>query len=383
MADRAVTRVELGAIGGLRPPADATLRAVRERERQGFDAVWWADHLLHWFPTSIWSADLVPQAARSPTPHVWFDPFPVVAAAGAVTERLRLAVGVTDLVRTHPVQLARTALTLDHLTGGRFILGVGTGEALNLAPIGLANEHPLSRLIEAVEIMRTCFAQTDPFDYAGDHFRLEGAVMGLAPSEGRPPPIWMAAHRPRGLAAAGRLADGWFPLATTPADYARMLQTVAAAALAAGRPADAIVPGLYARCVIADDAAAAIKTIDESLLMRFIAIAAPAETYRAHGAEHPLGAEVFGGTDFVPSGLDRSAALALAARVPEAVVREVAIHGTPDDIAARLAEFAAAGARHIQLTNLTPLADPTQAAASEALLGDAVTAFRARVAHLN
>src|SRR3954447_25557932 len=56
-------RLELSAMGAVRPPAEAAVAAAARREAQGFDAVWWADHFLHWFPYSIWTPDLVPQAA--------------------------------------------------------------------------------------------------------------------------------------------------------------------------------------------------------------------------------------------------------------------------------------------------------------------------------
>ena len=55
--------LEISAAAPARPPMDGILAAVARRQEQGFDAVWWADHLLHWFPTSIWVPDLVPQAA--------------------------------------------------------------------------------------------------------------------------------------------------------------------------------------------------------------------------------------------------------------------------------------------------------------------------------
>ena len=105
--------LELSAMGAVRPPADAVLASAQRREQQGFDAVWWADHLLHWFPLSIWTPDLVPQAAAGQrSPHVWFDPAPVVAAAAAATREIRLGIGVTDVIRRHPASLAQTALTL-------------------------------------------------------------------------------------------------------------------------------------------------------------------------------------------------------------------------------------------------------------------------------
>lgn len=370
--------VQIAAAGGMRPPAANVVAAARRREEQGFDAIWWADHLLHWFPTTIWEPDLVPQAATGQrTPHVWFDPFPVVAAAGAATERVRLAIGVTDLVRHHPATLAQTALTLDHLTGGRFMLGVGTGEAINLTPFGLRNDRPMGRLEEGLEVLRLLFSTDEPVDHRGEHFTLEAASMGVRPFGEAPPPIWLAAHRPRGLALTGRLGDGWMPLATTPEDYRAGWAAIAAAAERAGRsPAD-IERGLYVRVVLAESDEEARRIIDDSLLMRFIALTRPAERFEAHGAEHPIGPGSAGITDFLPTRLSREEALALAARVPDEVVRETVLHGSPDDVARGLEAFVAAGARHIQIVNMTPLAAPSALAASEEMLGAVVERVRA------
>ena len=369
--------LELSAMGAVRPPAEAALAAAQRRERQGFDAIWWADHFLHWFPLSIWTPDLVPQAAAGQaSPHVWFDPVPVVAAVAGSTRDVRLGIGVTDMARRHPASLAQTALTLDHLTGGRFVLGVGAGEALNLAPFGIANRRPLGRLDEGLHVLRLLMAGTGEVDFKGDHFRLEGASLGLAPVGDGPPPVWVAAHRPRGLQVVGRHADGWLPFATDPVAYAGMLAAMRAATTAAGRAEDAVTAGLYARVVVAETREAAEAAIDGSLLMRFIALTLPSESYEAHGAEHPLGAGEFGLTTFLPTRYGREEALRLARSVPSAVLRDTVILGTPDDVAARIAAFVATGADHVQLTNMTPLADPGLAATSEALLADTVVALR-------
>ena len=379
MADR--IPLELSAMGAVRPPAEAAIAAAARREAQGFDAVWWADHFLHWFPSSIWTPDLVPQAAGQANPHVWFDPFPVIAAAAAATTTTRLGVGVTDLVRRHPAVVAQTALTLDHLTGGRFILGVGSGEELNLHPIGLRNERPLARLAEGLHVIRMLFDAAEPIDFAGEFFHLQGMTLGVRPIGDAPPPIWVAAHRPRGLDLAGRTADGWLPLATDPAVYATMLAAVQDAARRAGRPSHAVTPALYARVVLADSADAAADLIDRSFLMRFIALTRPAEAFAARGAEHPLGAGAFGLTSFLPTRYGREAAIALADRVPVDVVRDTVLYGSPDDVAGQVARFVAAGARHVQLTNMTPLAAPERAAESETLLGELVTELRRKTLH--
>jgi phthiodiolone/phenolphthiodiolone dimycocerosates ketoreductase len=369
--------IELSAMGAIRPPIATALAAARHREDQGFSAVWWADHLLHWFPLSIWQARYVPQAAGQGSPHTWFDPFSVIAAAAGVTEEVRLGVGVTDLVRRHPAQLAQTAMTLDHITGGRFILGVGTGEALNIAPIGLDNTRPVERVEEGLRVIRRLFDSPDPVDFTGEHFTLRDMALGVRPVGVAPPPIWLAAHRPRMLRLTGQTADGWVPIATDPEDYARMWGVVTSAAQAAGRDPAAITPALYARIVVADSMEAAHRAIDDSLLMRFIALTRPAEAFQRHGGDHPLGPGAFGLTSLLPTRYDEVAALDLARSVPLPVVRETVIHGTPDDIAASIGRFVDAGARHVQLTNMTPLADPTLGPASEELLRDLVQQVRA------
>lgn len=363
-------------MGAVRPPAEAAIGAAAAREADGFDAVWWADHLLHWFPVGIWTPDLVPQAASSANPHMWLDPVPIIAAAAARTSTIRLGIGVTDLVRRNPASLAQTALTLDHVTGGRFMLGVGTGEDLNLTPYGMENPRPMQRLEEGLEVMRLLMAEPGPVDYEGRVFRLDGAFMGVRPSGAEAPPIWVAAHRPRGLAVAGRLGDGWLPLATSASSYAAMLAQVRSAQAAAGRHEHAVTAGAYCRVVVAETSDEARQLVLGSLLMRFIALTRASEAYEAAGVEHPLGSGAFGLTSFMPTRVDRDQALALAAAVPDEVLLGTVIHGTPDDIAGEVLSIHSAGAEHVQLTNMTPLADPSRAAASEALLKDAVAAIR-------
>ena len=370
--------LQISSMGAVRPPAEAAIAAASAREADGFDAVWWADHLLHWFPLGIWTPDLVPQAASSPNPHTWMDPVPIIAAAAARTSSITLGIGVTDLVRRNPASLAQTALTLDHVTGGRFVLGVGTGEDLNLEPYGMSNPTPMQRLEEGLEVMRLLMNDAGPVDYEGRVFRLDGAFMGVRPAGDAPPPVWVAAHRPRGLSVAGRLGDGWLPLATDADAYAAMLAQVREAQRQAGRPRNAVTAGAYCRVVVADTADEARDVVLSSLLMRFIALTRSSEAFEAAGAEHPLGRGAFGLTSFMPTRVGRDDALALAAAVPDAVLLGTVIHGTPDDIADEVLSIHSAGAEHVQLTNMTPLADPSRAAASEALLRDAVASIRRR-----
>jgi phthiodiolone/phenolphthiodiolone dimycocerosates ketoreductase len=368
-------RLEVGAIGFTRPPFDVVMRQALALEEDGVDVIWYSDHVLHWFPPGVWTPDLVPQAARSRTPHVFLDPVPLMAAAAQRTDRIRFGTGVTDAVRRHPAVLAQTFLTLDHVTGGRSILGIGVGEAENIVPLGLPYERTASRLIESVEIVTRLWATTEPVDFDGDHFRLKGMILGAEPFGDGPPPLWIAAHRPRVLRATGRLADGWIPIILDPGEYGRCLAELRAASLAAGRPEDAVTAGLYAWLVVGETREAAERLLG-SLLLRLIALTAPAEEYERAGAEHPL-ASRWGLLDFVPTDLTREEALAAAAAVPEEVLRSYYFWGTPDDVVERLRRFREAGMEHVDLVDVSALGDPSLAASGRERLRAIVGGLRA------
>ena len=366
--------LQVGVIGGVRPPLDPALAAVRAAEEAGFDAVWWSDHFLHWFPPSVWTPELTPMAGMVRSPHAFLDPTAVIAAAATQTSRVRLGTAVTDAVRHHPASLAQTFLTLDHLSHGRATLGIGVGEAENILPFGFAFDRRASRLIEAVEMIRLLWSTIDPVDFEGEFWTLDQAILGAEPFGDSPPEIWMATHRPRVLAATGRLADGWLPNIIDPAVYATALAELRAASVAAGRPADAVTAGLYAWIVVDEDRSAAERMLG-SLLLRLVALTAPAEEFARAGAEPPFG-EGWGLVHYVPTRFTRDEALAMAAAVPDELLRRYFIWGTPDDIVARLATFREAGLEHVYLANVTALGDPTRCPASAAALVDILHGLR-------
>ena len=104
------------------PPADLMLKRAQKNEAEGWDAIWWPDHLMGWHASSIWTPDITPLAETQSSPHVWFDPLPVLGAAAAVTSRIQLGTCVTDPIRRPAAMLAQAFLTLDHISQGRAIM---------------------------------------------------------------------------------------------------------------------------------------------------------------------------------------------------------------------------------------------------------------------
>jgi len=363
------------------PPADNLYKNAQRNEAQGFDTLWWPDHYMGWFPRALWTADITPLANFQPNPDVFFDSIAAIAAVAARTERIRLGTAVTESLRRHPVQLAQAFLTLDHLAPGRIICGLGAGEAENLVPCGLgAGEaenlvpygisfrQPVSRLEEALQIIRLLWARDDPVDFEGRHFRLQGAVLGLSPSSAGPPPIWIAAHGPRMLDLAARYGDGWLPVYMPLEDYRARWQDLQQRLTAAGRAQRPFTAGMFANVVLAETHEAAHSLL-EAPLLRVLALTHPASTFTRFGATHPLGETAYGFRDFIPARLNRSEALALVEQVPRKVVEAVTLHGTPEDVARELQAYHQAGLRHVAVWNVTFFADASLVRPSYEQLG--------------
>ncbi len=340
-------RVSLGLGVGTAPSLRRVHLLVRVARVLGFDAAWTVDHFQSFYPTALWDRDFSWMAKSGTSPHPYFDYQSLVGHLATRVGRLHLGVGVTESIRRHPVLLAQAALTWSHLTKHNPILGLGAGERENVDPYGFDFGRPVSRLDEALQIIRLCFDSDGPFDFSGEFFTLDGAVMDLKPAPGNRPLLWVAAHGPRMLRLTGRYADGWYPtLPMTPQEYGDALATIRAAASAAGRDPGAIVPAWQVFTVIGRTPAHARRLLD-SRFVRFMALLGPETAWRRHGLDHPLGEGFRGMVDFVPERYGRAELEVAIARVPTDLVADTVLWGTPHELLRRLGDHVDAGLRHI------------------------------------
>ena len=177
--------------------------------------------------------------------HPWVDDqsasgfaFSTIGAMAAATERVEFATGVTTpLFRYHPGVVAQAAATLDRLSGGRFTLGVGTGENINEGPLGYdfpPYAERNARMTEALEIMRRLL-DGEKLDYDGDYYRTDRAKL-YSPPFG-PVPILLAAGGPKSAALAGERAQGVITSVKDPAEtIERVIEPLRRSASEAGRP---------------------------------------------------------------------------------------------------------------------------------------------------
>lgn len=205
--------VSTSAAPGADPVADA-----RRAEELGFDFVSASDHLHGNTPT--------------------FETWTMLSWIAAGTSRIGVASRVLGVPYRRPPVLAKMAETLDRLSGGRLILGLGGGYSdAEFAAFGLGVPSPRDKidgLEEAIHIARGLWSEPD-LTFEGRRYRTQGAR--IEPKAARPIPIWLGTYGPRALAVTGRLADGWIPsLGFAPPEVVvGMRERVLAAAAEAGR----------------------------------------------------------------------------------------------------------------------------------------------------
>jgi F420-dependent oxidoreductase-like protein len=184
---------------GAGPPGNAP-ELLAEAERLGYDSAWTAE---------AYGSDAL-------TPLAWW---------GSQTSRIHLGTSIAQIAARTPTAMAMAAITMDHLTNGRFILGLGaSGPQVVEGWYGQPYPKPLARTREYVEIIRQVLARDEPVSYDGEHYTLPypgGAGLGKAVKSITHPlrkdlPIYLAAEGPKNVALSAEIADGWLAIYFSP-----------------------------------------------------------------------------------------------------------------------------------------------------------------------
>jgi probable F420-dependent oxidoreductase len=203
------------ATGPWLPSIDEMRELVELIDACGFDSLWVGDHIS--FAVAI------------------LDPLLELAQAAVVSRRLVFGTGVYLLPLRHPAAVAKQIATLDHLTEGRLIFGVGVGgefpKEYELCGVPL-NERG-ARLSEAIPMMRKLWSGAPASHAGGCYGAFDGVVMQPPPRQAGGPPIWFGGRSEAALRRTGRLGDGWLAYVVTAEMYGAALAKIAAAA--AGR----------------------------------------------------------------------------------------------------------------------------------------------------
>ena len=252
-----------------------------------------------------------------------FDPFTILTYAAAVTTTIRVGVSVLVLPASHPIHVAHQVATLDHVSGGRAVLGVGLGRAEHYGAFGVPRERRVRRFREGVELIKALWTEAK-VDYRGEIFHLEGAAIPLKPVQTPRPPIWFGGDHPDAVRRAAALADGWMGSGgSSTATFARSVPILRAELEKQGR----------------DPAAFPIsKRVFLSVHERGDVARAEVDRWFTTVYHNPAGADASG------------------------------VHGTPDGVRERLEAMVAMGATHLLLNPVCRYAEQVEALAAVARL---------------
>lgn len=238
---------------------ESLVRVARTAEECGFDSIWVTDHIV--IPRQVASA--YPYEATGQfevlANEYYLEPLTVLTYLAGVTRRIRLGTGVLVLPYRNPILLAKTVASLDVLSGGRAILGVGVGwMAEEFRAMGLDTFEQRGAVTdEAIRLLRELWTRDEP-RFAGRFFQVEDIRFYPKPVQKPHPPIWIGGHSPAALRRAALLGDGWHPIGLRPpvglhpAEYAQAAATIKRLAKGAGRDPGEIALTFRASLVFAD-----------------------------------------------------------------------------------------------------------------------------------
>jgi alkanesulfonate monooxygenase SsuD/methylene tetrahydromethanopterin reductase-like flavin-dependent oxidoreductase (luciferase family) len=219
-----------------RPQALPLLELAQRAADLNFDSIWVGDSLL----------------AR---PR--HDPLTLLAAVAARVPRVELGTAVLLPALRNPVVLAQQVATLDQISEGRVILGVGIGADVpniraEFVAAGVPFEKRVGRLLEGLQLCRKLWTGA-PVTWDG-RWKIEGGVLGPLPHRSGGPPIWIAGSLPASLKRAGRYFDGWLPNEPDAAEWSQQWDKVQSIASKEGRDPRALTGAMYLTAAVDEDA---------------------------------------------------------------------------------------------------------------------------------
>jgi len=315
-------------------PFEVAKQATRA-EKAGFDSFWFTDHLIDD------DIDLVHA-------ETWTS----LTLAATRTKKIMLGSGVTDPFRRHPSTTAQTVATLDHISSGRAILGLGAGEAMNLLPFGVNRDNPLDMLRESIIVIRKLWRATNaqPADFNGSLLKLNRAFIQILPLQKPTPLIYVGALGRKTREVAGELGDGWLPWINSPDSYRERLNDVRRGAERTGRRLQDLDLVATLDVAVSRDAEKARGAV---MLGGKAALIAEQDLLQEMGYDIPLPKSASIRTGIYTRQTVRQLEETMP-KIPDEAVEQISAFGTAEDCISKIEEFVKAGARHILVSNQGP-----------------------------
>ncbi len=232
--------VDIGNFGnfGAAPGVDGCLAVAEEAERLGYDSVWVHDHIV--MPSNVTSRYLYNTSGDSPftVDQYIYDPLAMMAAVAARTTRVAIGTSVLIVPYRNPLVLAKTLATIDHISHGRIILGIGVGwMAEEFDALGIADHWP-DRGRVTDEYMAACidlWTQRGPSSFHGEWVSYDEVGANPLPVQQPHIPIWVGGKTPPAIRRVARYGSGYHTVGSTPEQLAAEIAAVHEAMERAGR----------------------------------------------------------------------------------------------------------------------------------------------------
>lgn len=250
-----------GQLVGELPDPGFFVEVARRAEAGGFDSIWAGDHVS--FENPI------------------LDVTVALATFAAVTSRITIGAAIVLLPLRPPALVAKAFSSLDYVTGGRVVLGVGVGGegAKDFEAVGIAVSERRPRADESMRALRELFTHV-PASFAGRFTRFDSVSIEPRPVQPGGPPLWVGGRSPAALDTTARLGDGWLPIWVSTERYAAGWSEVCRRAEAAGRDPEAIVPAAVVPALVDDDGKRARTLARRHLEERYAAAFSPSAIER-------------------------------------------------------------------------------------------------------
>jgi len=231
-------------------PPEEQFAIARRVDALGFDSIWTGDHVsFH---------------------HPLYESLTLLASYIGITSRVKLGVGVYLLALRHPTVAAKITSSLDALSGGRLIFGVGVGgeNPKEFEACGIPHTERGARVTDGIDVVRTLWRDS-PASFKGRFTQFEGVSIDPKPVQRPAPPIWVGGRSDAALARAGRQGDGWISYVVQPERYKQGLAKIEAAASAAGRSLEGFAKGHLTFITLGKDYESAERVWVERLSQRY------------------------------------------------------------------------------------------------------------------
>lgn len=210
-------------------------------EEAGFGSAWVSDETI---------------VFGSPENMVVGDVFPTLTMLSANTKSVKIGTGVIDATIRHPAKTAQAIATVDAISNGRLIVGIGAGETVNREMYGIPTDHLFGRMKESLRIIKQLWSSdhSNPTSFSGDFYSLRNAYLKIKPATKPHPPLYVSAFGPATLRLAGEEGDGWLSFSHTPGSFQTVYNgIIREAAEKAGRTLDSVSPALVIPVAFSDD----------------------------------------------------------------------------------------------------------------------------------